>query len=1807
MHFFAQGDTPDRYITLAQASAFVQQFPLLDPSLGQQCRIIGLQAQTYYATRPVELLHYLKRSLDARHLLRNRWATYWFARAPGTPMSRRDLAISLYSAHLQAAGQVAFALRTISADQLKPLLTLIDPPAGELQVDGQKIYVEQLLLSRTGQPSVELTGALVLSLDAEPSLQLLYLPTRQPALKLFNHRVAMERWLGEQSGLFQGVTQWLDDYSIGYRLITQPLQNGLTQLLEQQLKEKQNSLFSNPNSDLASHGAKALEAAERVDRQHRDNAFFAPPPPPLTEASSDEPAPIAFAGLTADLPLALRRDAIKQQQQALNTLLGPDFQGEPNDPRLLALTTSIDALHQAQQDASQAVSALFNQQPLVKLLELKQKNRADYTALYQARLKGLIHEADIQRQLGQISDNEYNLLMLLDTSKAPQTDRQLVSYTLTLSATERTNGQSITTRKELNGVLLITQAEAAQDHTAPHGLLLYWPGKTGGLLRLDSVQALEHWLQVDPTGNPQMTLERRVLSHDPFDYSLQAQLDDCVQQIQTLFRSTSAPEDAQQRSMELEKISLLALHELGVPHHAARELAYAQLLEQNQSSALSRQLPEWLGMVPAADKTWLKNQIEAYIQAFQQADSLLDLHLPPSLSFGKKRLDARLARDFSVQQPFTVQVDLPASVKHEQHFVSAPGAPGTPTKTVVVPSADRVSLSLEELALTNLDSSVKERMAFMKINVTSKSASERENLSAAINTGYLLTLIPELDLAQHYTNLIHKTFLGSNNEAVFTREHRLECLREPYRLMLKIQGRLAFLQNALTSDELQRFNLAIEARTHQAWQVKGDTLQLLPAFLRVGGKGANAQEGPSTLSGITFIHLKSAGHTLLYLPDCPDGRYLRRFSTLEAARMALYNECTNDTMVNYLAGRALGGSVESHASRINQAVLKNFNAIIGVDVTNPWAVTTSLADHLLHAQMGRLKEVHKATSRSNDDLYLENYALKGERAFNWIKMAMGVVPIIGTVVGLYDAWTSATQAVDAFRRGDHVQGMHDLVMILQSLIDAAMDVAGGVGIIPNAARTRTFGRHFRNALKSGGYVQLPSVRKNRHITERFKGYAYEKQVALGDLQPARHGLYRGVYRHADGNFIVRQDTVYQVELQNGEWRLSGNSQKRYKQPIALDDAGQWDTHFGVYGVLQNGGLAGGGIVLGHLADNLPPSWAQAIRERFPAWWTARETRRQRAINHRATTLGKQVDSQVAATKNLQSAYNQSDLRTREALQTTLEQSYAKDIEMAIEHSNAIDEVLRFAPAGEHKVLRGMKSRNAWIIADRYNELVRNGVTRLDDITKKRGINPPPTEQFQDFFGFLQTNKEHSLNILKELDQIDSALEQLNKWNNKINLEAQKAEIRSKGPQNRQTQQQINEHVKKASDQIEDLRKDINNWNDFYSPEFRQHQRTSFSIETFNRYDAVMDPSWLYLQERIQKAFQRAHRALQTHYSLMITQVKFRQRETILNDCIQAYTRFSLDLQTFSTGYPQHFDLPRLPELLTNLEKMIELARKRLGQAAPKVHQKPGASVRKVFETEDNQLLIGVESTSSTTGTKQYEIESTNGRTEIWEQKKDSKARLIKPPAATSPAAPPAKAVLVNEAQTRLQGVTAYQAKVEGFARRGMLPVSLEDMMISEAAELTLRANRIERVAPQEAIIEQLRNKAQELTTTGRAIRTRESLASQNPTDGMLDDLAKQGVVEVRKNSNIQNLGKRADGRTDYLQEYEVWDVSATNPRLLWYAHFHYNRDTPAFADFEKGHLKLPQHRMMTRADDPNLPQGGNIGKRSAALAHFPQA
>lgn len=62
-------------------------------------------------------------------------------------------------------------------------------------------------------------------------------------------------------------------------------------------------------------------------------------------------------------------------------------------------------------------------------------------------------------------------------------------------------------------------------------------------------------------------------------------------------------------------------------------------------------------------------------------------------------------------------------------------------------------------------------------------------------------------------------------------------------------------------------------------------------------------------------------------------------------------------------------------------------------------------------------------------------------------------------------------------------------------------------------------------------------------------------------------------------------------------------------------------------------------------------------------------------------------------------------------------------------------------------------------------------------------------------------------------------------------------------------------------------------------------------------------------------------------------------------------------------------------------------------------------------------------------------------------------------------------------------------------------------------------------------------------------------------------------------------------------------MTAKPPHLLWYAHFHYSKAAPRFGEFEKAHLKLPEHQFLTHADNADLPYA-DIGKRSVALPHF---
>lgn len=66
-----------------------------------------------------------------------------------------------------------------------------------------------------------------------------------------------------------------------------------------------------------------------------------------------------------------------------------------------------------------------------------------------------------------------------------------------------------------------------------------------------------------------------------------------------------------------------------------------------------------------------------------------------------------------------------------------------------------------------------------------------------------------------------------------------------------------------------------------------------------------------------------------------------------------------------------------------------------------------------------------------------------------MRMALGVVPFVGSAIALYDAWSSANRAVASLLRGDVGDGVTEIESVLLSLVDAALDILPGVAARPN--------------------------------------------------------------------------------------------------------------------------------------------------------------------------------------------------------------------------------------------------------------------------------------------------------------------------------------------------------------------------------------------------------------------------------------------------------------------------------------------------------------------------------------------------------------------------------------------------------------------------------------------------------------------------------------------------------------------------------------------------------------------------------------
>ncbi|MHC8318004.1 dermonecrotic toxin domain-containing protein [Pseudomonas sp. LB3P31] len=1791
------GPTPgrqQRFVGFTDACAFVLQHPSLETTLDEQCQVSGLDsAHPLAQMTPVQMLGRLK-SLDPVQAQSERWRSFWEGRATGTAMSRQAWTNKHYRNHFEAAAQLAYAEKKLTKEQLAPLLLIIDPPDGALTLNGIPIHTEQLALVLSNQARVKLTGAWVVTVgDPASVINLLYLPSRPVAIQPFNQRSDMEDWLTQQALVPIGLPT--DNLSFEYSLQSDPITLGANDLLAARQQAQVSALRhgSRGKPGLAANGAQSLVQVEQVERQMRIASFIALPPKQIESPEEITVAQLPlFGSLYPDTLWEMRQAALANQREALEKLIEEVGDGSGLQP----FKDQLEALVSAEKAADRAVSDLLHRS---RTLDLVTFQRA-FTDLHSAHKSGLRAEIALQAALKQLNSDEQALLLaLLDSADDPVNEPVAASLTLTLASQD--TDQSAAHSQTLRGVILVTSADALTEADSPHSVLLYWPGSGGGLQRFANRRELEQDVLRISRSSSGMTLALTQITGDALLYGLNQLTSEFEEQSAGIRQRHADPAQSVQRAEQLDALRKKTRALLQVPVHAARTLAFAHLQEQERSAILTANVPDWLSNLGEDQRRRFKSLISAYIQSMYRSHKLMTVALEPRDDFTRKHLHERLCKDFLVQGNFSVTLDLPDSVRLELQVVPAPvkPLPSPPPRIVVpVPSRTRSKMTLEDLAQHNIDNTPSMsqdplvlRVGFMQVEVQAKDESVRRTLKNGITRDYVKRLLPELDLPLRYETLIRAAFHGGAGESDFVVEHRRESLIEPWRLMLQLQGETALLQKHINADDLQVLKIAIDANTLEAWRTEGKRVVLLPACLIPGGKDT-PQEGPVTLSGVSFIEEQVRGATLLYAPDSPDGQFLRRYDSLDEARKALFNLCLHDKWANYLAGRAILGEVDSHKSRITQSLIKNFDGLIGVGTR--WPATTSLAAHLLNAHMGRLIEAHRGTSRSNDALYFERYALQGPRAFNYIRMALGVVPFVGTAISLYDAWTDANKAAAAFLRGEVAEGLTELESTLMSLIDASMDLLPGeasASVLSRTARGLTRVRQLKRLARNTGAFQAISLRHAEHVVKRFSGYEYEKPISLASLQPATHGIYRNIYRHSDGDFIVRQGLVFKVErsADSRNWRLSGNTQKTYKQPIALDEAGQWDTYYGVYGVTFEGGGLGGGQVFGHLAEAFDPLWPRVIRERLPRWWVDQAYRRQGQLQDTADALAHRFNTQCAQTEEVLRRYSTGKPEELAELGQAADAACINDIELGTRRYEALAGVRALSSGNKKASAIHMQSDCSWLVADRTKIRVHLASGRTAALVSQAEalmirLDEVPQGRLDEYLGVLEELRNVRVQIVHEFDQLEELIGKMNQWFGEITP--------PKKNRNNPSRDELT---------FGELKAEIESVNQRFHPAKVLPIRIGHLLEMVKRVGTTSDMSWIDLQRQTMGLRERFERALLAQFGLAETNATRAQRTRILEDCLVVYTQFRRGMQAWTSGYPQHFHMEVVDPLLMNIEKLSERARK--GIAKPASQRPAGHSNKKIFTTEDDQLLIGVEHWEPTTQKHQFTLTGQGGHVEIWEQGSDGKFRLLNPRSATSHSAPRELESLLTDARNRLQSQATYQTRVQSYADRDMLPVDLEHLMLSEAQELTRRAAAIEAISPRHELIQQLRDKATELTASGRTLRTRQALRSKKPTDGMLDDLVRNNAVEVRRINPIKYLGKRRDGRNDHMQEYEIRDLSQTPPTVLWYAHFHYTRAAPAFAEFEKAHLKLPEHRYLTHADDAELPYS-DIGKRSTALVHF---
>lgn len=1712
----------DSQVTLLTFAARVLCDPALATPFGEWLTW-GLASDSTYATWTGQGWAQTLKPLVVSLLADNR-AAYWDVRMPGHALSRKAYVQQHLGEHLRCTLELNYGFDRIGEE------------ASQLgQLHSSSLYA-QLYWNHSNDPAELCPDALLIQPETNDMPWLLYRPAANNPIRSFQDQVALLRWAHEHRQLLwpHPATPLEPESDMSFINVQAMSTDGLAGLLDSVLNDNDRlttrylleaaqesatgPLDWSPLEDWeAKRGIQLNEALPEKLKEHLDRV--------VGDDETLAAEELHFDSLDERLPLGWRRQRIERQETLLATYLGDEV--EPTSAKMTELRQ-----HQSQLDkASEALHKLLAELPDSvddTTFGLIYGETSRFEQLSQHFSQDLLLEARFQHLLADLSTSRLAWIEQLVERPEPSLQRPVVANSLKLVIGKRS--------WTLTGYLAVQEIPGDDSEAFDGAWLLHKSGHYGGLRVFTDQTHLSNallktlygvwpetllesaWPQdaesllkcLDQTKEvPSIVLEP-ITTH-VFDYLTQTQL--------ALFTRTA--------STALQTLQV----NLGISTNQARIQAFERLAQRNRTAHLSTQLRS-LGHLDDAQRVALSTTVEALRVAMLNSSRLLQRDLPERGLFARNKLHERLRQSFSVSTLPGITLNIADRIVKERQSLSESGMANA-YKEATAFSPERSNIPLEKALLWALDDDLTLRLGNAQILFDDNAP---EQMRQQLNQSFVASLVNELDLAGAYEQQILNAFKGVKDEPAWATLQRQEILRAPFEHQLSIIALSRSTRLAPEGQQLLERFCQEQHDTTLSKTIDYFTMELMP------GVAADGSSNRVDLSGIYVLQAET-GPVLLLLPDAPNERVISQHNSAESACRALEEMTYSEAMRNYLASRPLEGDASVHLSYINTAALQKYTGFIGLGVKRqePW---TQFQANL---QMGKLILENRASSRSQCDLFLEQEAIRHGRVYDYIKMAVSLVPIAGSAIALYDGWNAANASVEAFLRGDSREGVNHLNSVFLSMVDAMLDLAPGALAIGSNAVSRTIARQ---RMLSTSIPHTTITRRNH--SKPFLGYQTEAPAGRWVDHPAAYG--KGVFQHIETNtnYIVRQGRYFQVEWDETyrTWRLTGTQTRTYKQPVKLSEAGTWQTHGSLSGQIIDNGLAGGGAYLGtlynrgwqtlrgYLRPQLAPMTPVEVLTSIHTGCLAQQARLQTKADALNQAHGFRPD---------RSRGTPADPATvNRALQEATDQLQ----EFVTFHEQSLDRL--------HTIRSHMRPAQYRKI---YDDLGINLGRQHPKLLRQR--HTQVSLGYNQLERLIQTADEAAISPLEHLRQVRHIHQKFG-----IALEKLEGELR-----------RLN-HVRSRlhADNLTIYDQDIAALGIPLDPQSCRVVRLSSLASGIFKLPSVINYDFTLMLRRVNTEILELRSALFSHGDLAAASLSRTQTHRFLLQLKQRYQRFVNHMLSWQDTFPDFITAETTQQLRQELARLIKEVDSALSASAPtrKPTGKPGQDKPRLFETVDQQLLIGRE--ISVDGQPTMQVTSTVSSSVHATYTRTTDGKWQSTPAASAAPSGPLQS-LVATANKRLADTPAQHRKLLQYKGLNMLPADLEDLAQGYAATLRDLAQDITRKGAdaltdaQQSLVQRLKQAADELSTYGRQLRIEQIKANPQPGINHLQYLHAEEQVSIHWSKTLAPAKNKQGNPIEYLEEYRI-DDSSTGA-TLWYAHFHFkNRPAKGFARLEAGHLKL---------------------------------